>query len=61
MSYVYPGVVTDRMLGSAELLLRGSAQITELFSAEHRTFFMATFDILVLLNDPHVRSVIIGV
>ena len=39
MSYVYPGVVTDRMLGSAELLLRGSAQITELFSAEHRTFF----------------------
>ena len=32
-------VVTDRTFGSAELLLCGSAQMTELFSAEHRTFF----------------------
>ena len=33
-------VVTDRTFGSAELLLCGSAQMTELFSAEHRTFFV---------------------
>ena len=56
-------LVTDRTFGSAErsvrpncsaeLLLCGSAQMTELFSAEHRTFFTATFHI----NDPHVRSV----
>ena len=41
-------VVTDRTFGSA--------QMTELFSAEHRTFF----HIFVLLDDPHVRGVIIG-
>ena len=49
-------VVTERTFGSAELLLCGSAQMTELFSAEHRTFFTATFHIFVLLNDPLVRS-----
>ena len=32
-------VVTDRTFGSAELLLCSSAKMTELFSAEHRTFF----------------------
>ena len=31
-------VVTDRTFGSAELLLCGSSQLTEPFSAEHRTF-----------------------
>ena len=46
-------VVTDRTFGSAELLLCGLAQMTELFSAEHRTFFvlhsmpMASFSSLV--------------
>ena len=40
---------------SAELLLCGSAQMTEFFSAEHRTFFSATFHIFVLLNDSHVH------
>ena len=46
----------------AELLLWCLAQMTELFSAEHRTFFllhsmpMASFHIFVLLNDPHVRG-----
>jgi hypothetical protein len=39
-----PVVVTDRTFGSAELLLCGSAQMTELFSAEHRTFFHITFN-----------------
>ena len=50
-------VVTDRMFGSAELLLCGLAKMTDLFSAEHRTFFfvlysipMATFHIFVVLN-----------
>ena len=44
----------------------GSAQMTELFSAEHRTFFvlhsmpMASFYTFVFLNEPHVRGVIIG-
>ena len=33
-------LVTDRTLCSAELLPCGSAQMTELFSAEHRTFFI---------------------
>ena len=57
---------TVTLLHTAELLLCGSAQMTELFSAEHRTFFilhsmlMAFFPIFVLLNDPHVRSIIIG-
>ena len=58
--YVY-NLVTDRTFGSAELLLCGLAQMTELSSAEHRTFFfilhsmpMASFHIFVLLNDPHV-------
>ena len=37
-------IVTDRTFGSAELLLCGSAQMTELFSAEHRTFFRITFN-----------------
>ena len=49
-----------RLNCSAELLLCGSAQTTELFSAEHITFFTATFHIFVLLNDPHVRSIIIS-
>ena len=31
--------VTDPTFGSAQLLLFGSVQITEPFSAEHRTFF----------------------
>ena len=59
-----PCLVTECLVRpncSAELLLCGSAQMTELFSAEHRTFFTATFHIFVLLNDPHVCSVIIGV
>ena len=58
-------LVTDQMFGSAELLLCGSAQMTELFSAEHRTFFfvsnfmpMASFHILVLLYDPHASSLV---
>jgi hypothetical protein len=33
-------VVTDRTFGSAKLLLCGSAQMTELFSAEHKTLFL---------------------
>ena len=50
-------LVTDPTFDSAELLLFGSAQMTEPFSAEHRTFFsllyigffkMATLDILRL-------------
>ena len=55
--------MTERTFSSAELLLCGSAQMTELFSAEYRTFFfvlhsmpMASFHIFVLLNDPHVRG-----
>ena len=36
--YVY-NLVTDRTFGSVELLLWGLAQMTELSSAEHRTFF----------------------
>ena len=49
---------------SAELLLCGSAKMTELFSAEHRTFFvlhsmsMAPFHTFVLLNDQHFIIVI---
>ena len=31
--------------------------MTELFSAEHRTFFTATFHIFVLLNDSHYSVV----
>ena len=49
-------LVIDQTFSSAELLLYGSAQMTELFSAEHRTFFTATFHTFVLLNDSHVRS-----
>ena len=51
-------LVTDQTFGLAELLLCGSAQMTELFSAEDRTFFilhsmpMASFHILFLLKDP---------
>ena len=37
-------VVTDRTFCSDELLLSGLAQMTELFSAEHRTFFRITLD-----------------
>ena len=33
-------VVIDQTFGTAELLLFGSAQMTEPFSAEHRTFFL---------------------
>ena len=36
-------VVTDWKFGSAELLLFGSAQMTEPFSAEHRTFFFTIY------------------
>ena len=36
-------VVTDQKFGSAELLLFGSAQMTEPFSAEHRTFFFTIY------------------
>ena len=32
-------IVIDQTFGTAELLLFGSAQMTEPFSAEHRTFF----------------------
>ena len=39
-----PKKVTERTFGSAELLLCGSAQMTELFYAEHRTFFRITFN-----------------
>ena len=53
--------MTERTFGSAELLLCGSAKMTELFSAEHRTFFfvlhavpMASFHTFVFLNDLHV-------
>jgi hypothetical protein len=35
-------LVNDRTFGSAELLLCGSAQMTEHFSAEHRFFFAYT-------------------
>ena len=38
-----PKKVTDRTFGSAELLLCGSAQMMELFSAEHRTSFHIKF------------------
>ena len=58
--------VTNQTFGSAELVLCSSAQMTELFSAEHRTFFfilhsmpMASFHIFILLDDPHGRGVII--
>ena len=52
-------VVIDQTFGTAELLLFGSAQMTEPFSAEHRTFFfttycifkMATLDILRLTEN----------
>ena len=40
MGLVFTEVVTYRMFGSAELLLCGSGQMTELFSAEYRTFFV---------------------
>ena len=60
-------LVIDRTFGSAELKLCGLAQMTEFFSAEHRTFFfvlhpmpMAFFHIFVLLNEPHLCDVIIG-
>ena len=33
-------LVTDRTFGLAELLQCGSTQMTELFSAEHRTSFV---------------------
>ena len=36
--------VTDRTFGLAELLLCGLAQMTELFSTEHRTLFCITFN-----------------
>ena len=37
-------VVNDRTFHSDELLLSGLAQMTELFSAEHKTFFCITFN-----------------
>ena len=39
-------VVSDRTFGTAELLLFGSAQMTEPFSAEHRTFFFSIHRVL---------------
>ena len=60
IDWVPTTVVTDRTFSSAEPLLCRSARMTELFSAEHRTFFtlhsmpMPSFHIFVLLNDPHV-------
>ena len=36
-------VVIDQTFGTAELLLFGSAQMTEPFSAEHRTFFFTIY------------------
>ena len=64
------GVVIDRTFGSAELFGRTSTvrfgpNDCFLFSAEHRTFFfvlhsMASFHIFILLDDPHVCGVIIG-
>ena len=60
-------LVIERTFGSAELLLWGSAQMTELFSVEHRTFFpyyiqcqWHPFIFLFFLHDPHVQDVIIG-
>ena len=59
--------MTERLVRqncSAELLLWGLAQMTELFSAEHRTFFvlhtmsLASFHTFVLLNDQHFIKVI---
>ena len=67
MNYTHSCVlVIEQTFGSAKLLPCGSAKMTELFSAERRTFFvihsitMASFHNFVLLNDPHVRDVIIG-
>jgi hypothetical protein len=48
-------LVTDQTFGSAELLLFGLAQMTEPFSAEHRTFFsllcIAFFKMATLTSD----------
>ena len=43
-------LVTDPTFDSAELLLFGSAQMTEPFSAEHRTFFFLSMQHLYLLE-----------
>ena len=45
-------VVSDRTFGTAELLLFGSAQMTEPFSAEHRTFF---FTIYCIFQNGYLR------
>ena len=47
----------------AELLLFGLAQMTELFSADHRTFFLLyiAFFTLDVSSLSYVKSVIIGV
>ena len=50
---------------SAKLLLCGSAQMSELFSAEHRTFFWNKFNVngiliyFFLLNDLHVHVIFV--
>ena len=46
-------VVIDQTFGTAELLLFGSAQMTEPFSAEHRTFF---FTIHWIFQNGYLRS-----
>ena len=43
-------VVTEQTFGLVKLLLCGSAQVTELFSAEHRTFFCITFNVNGILS-----------
>ena len=45
-------VVIDQTFGTAELLLFGSAQMTEPFSAEHRTFF---FTIYCIFQNGYLR------
>ena len=43
-------LVTDPTFDSAELLLFGSAQMTEPFSAEHKTFFSLVCNTCTYLN-----------
>ena len=50
-------LVTDPTFDSAELLLFGSAQMTEPFSAEHRTFF---FTIHCIFQHGYVRYFKLG-
>ena len=50
-------VVIDQTFGTAELLLFGSAQMTEPFSAEHRTFF---FTIHCIFQNGYLRYFKLG-